>query len=64
MPFFTDKTEWGTSVRGAWWVQRIKFESCGIFDDEDNQVPEIEFTQGEWKSFMAAVSAFSKLEVL
>ena len=63
MPFFAEKLEWGTSIRGAWWEQHIVYSSDGLFDDEDNQVLDMEFTQEEWKSFMAAVSAFLKLEV-
>lgn len=37
MPSFADKLEWGTSVRGAWWGEpphaRIKFDSCGLWLD-------------------------------
>ena len=32
MPFLTDKLEWGTSIRGAWFddFKEYKIDSCGI----------------------------------
>lgn len=47
--FFTDKLEYGTSIRGAWWdcgdydstddrwTYKFKLETCGLWDD-DKQV--------------------------
>ena len=35
MPFFVDKLEWGTSIRGAWWDlhgnDHFEINSCGLY---------------------------------
>ena len=62
MPFFADKLEWGTSIRGAWWAEpphkRIKFSSCGLFLDGEQLHETMEFTREQWREFIAAVVAF------
>ena len=63
MPFFADKIEWGTSIRGAWWSlcgdKKFKIESCGFFDEEYEQILEpLEFNEAEWKEFIMAVACF------
>ena len=66
MPFFADKLEFGTSIRGAWWDEtphkKIEFSSCGLFLDGE-QLPEtMEFTRDQWREFIAAVVAFGSDE--
>lgn len=62
MPFFADKLEWGTSIRGAWWGEpphkKIEFSSCGLFLDGEQLHETMEFTRDQWREFIAAVLAF------
>lgn len=62
MPFFADKLEWGTSIRGAWWGgqphSKIKFNSCGLWLDGNQLYETMEFTRDQWREFIAAVVAF------
>lgn len=66
MPFFADKINWGTSVRGAWWDEpskgAIKFESCGLWLDGEQLHESMDFTRDQWCEFVAAVLAFSREE--
>ena len=62
MPFFADKLEWGTSIRGAWWDEhphkKIEFSSCGLFLDGEQLHETMEFTRDQWREFIAAVVGF------
>ena len=60
MPFFTDKLQWGTSIRGAWWdsCNGIKLKSCGIFKDRE-QILELKFTKEEWSEFIKEMEEFA-----
>lgn len=61
MPFFSEKIEWGTSVRGAWWIHNeITLETCGL-DDGEKQVLDPTFTREEWIEFVAALIRFSAI---
>lgn len=66
MPFFREKLEWGSSIRGAWWDEhpREKYNlvTCGLWVDR-KQVLDPDFTGEEWVAFIVAVVAFSKVEV-
>lgn len=63
MPFFADKLEWGTSIRGAWWGEpshsRIKFDSCGLWLDGKQLYEPMEFTRKQWEGFISAVREFA-----
>jgi hypothetical protein len=63
MPFFTDKIEWGTSVRGAWWGEpphsKIKLDTCGLWLDGEQVQAAMEFTRDEWELFIAAMREFA-----
>jgi hypothetical protein len=59
MPFFANRIEWGTSIRGAWWKPDITLTSCGLWED-DKQIDTLEFSSDEWASFIHAVVHFSK----
>lgn len=62
MPFFTDRLNWGTSVRGAWWDHKeFKLGSCGLFEGE-KQVLEMTFTRDEWMAFIEALVEFGETE--
>jgi len=60
MPFFEDKLTWGTSIRGAWWEQEIKFVSYGLWNGNTQLNEPIKFTHGEWIEFILAVIEFGK----
>lgn len=63
MPFFSDKLEWGTSIRGAWWDRKIKFSCLGLWDGDDQLTESMEFDQNEWKVFVKAIIDFAKNEI-
>jgi hypothetical protein len=62
-PFFSDRIEWGTSIRGAWWrFDMIKMDSCGLWSADGDQLEEISFPPEEWGTFMQEVIAFARNE--
>jgi hypothetical protein len=62
MPFFAERLDWGTSIRGAWWSHGAhKLESCGIWRDHE-QVTALEFTRNEWLAFVAALVEFAAVD--
>lgn len=69
MPFFTDKLNWGTSIRGAWWDAQphtdnlIVLESSGIYDEDEEQIPSMAFSVDQFREFMKAVVEFAKPEM-
>lgn len=61
MPFFSDKLEWGASIRGAWWSEGPhKFSSCGLFLDGEQLCETMEFTREQWREFVVAVVEFGR----
>ncbi len=67
MPFFSDRIEWGTSIRGAWWAGRqgkqIELDSCGLWMGDDQLIDTLKFSREEWEKFIAAVVEFSREEM-
>lgn len=67
MPFFTDKLEWGTSIRGAWWGARpgrqIELDSCGIWIGDEQCTETLKFGNDDWRQFIAAVIEFAAPEM-
>jgi hypothetical protein len=61
MPFFVDKLEWGTSIRGAWWGtqlgQPFVLASCGLWSG-DEQALRITFPDSQWSAFISALVEF------
>lgn len=65
MPFFLDKLEWGTSVRGAWWDHKeFKLSSYAFYDERKEQIPILKFSEVQWKLFVNAMEEFVKKEKL
>ena len=64
MPFFAERLEWGTSIRGAWWDARpgkpITLDTCGLFWQGEQITETMEFTGAEWAEFIEAVREFAK----
>lgn len=60
MPFFAKRTEWGTSIRGAWWDGSGEYVSCGLWLDGE-QVTEMDFTRETWPLFIDAIIKFPSL---
>jgi len=58
MPFFAERTEWGASVRGAWW-NASTFRSYGLFDGDEQITDEIKFSVEEWEKFINAIIEFA-----
>lgn len=68
MPFFKDKLEWGTSIRGAWWAlygdDKFELNSCGLYEDGGtgqsiSQVLELKFNKEQWGLFVTAMENFT-----
>lgn len=59
MVFFSNKLDWGTSIRGAWWNvgDNYEFHSCGLFHGEE-QITDLKFDNKQWVQFMKAVYSF------
>lgn len=63
MPFFCDRLEWGTSIRGAWWgfprgSETTEFHSCGLWDGDEQIVDPLQLTVEQWDAFIRAVAEF------
>lgn len=65
MPFFSEKIEWGTSIRGAWWdhdpTEKLFVESYVLYV-EGKQLGRVSFTKEHWKLFIAALDTFTAEE--
>lgn len=60
MPFFANRLDWGTSIRGAWWQHDdTEFSSCGLWDGEKQMDDTMTLTGKQWREFIAAVRAFA-----
>ena len=62
MPFFVDKLEWGTSIRGAWWDlhgnDHFEINSCGLYCEHE-QILNIKFNNEQWEKFVFAMDKFA-----
>lgn len=59
MPFFAGRLEWGSSIRGAWWVREDQMlESCGIWLGSE-QALSLSLSNEEWLRFITALLQFS-----
>ena len=67
MTFFLTRIEWGTSIRGAYWSAplngAIVFQSCELWDGDEQLVDVMRFSVLEWESFIRAVIAFAEPEM-
>lgn len=66
-PFFAERLEWGTSIRGAWWAgqrgREIEFDSCGLWVGDEQLTETLKFSADEWKQFIAAMIEFAHGEM-
>jgi hypothetical protein len=68
IPFFKERVEWGTSIRGAWWTPQrlnpyagyIVLDSTGFWRDNKQILDPILFTIEEWGCFIDAIIEFAK----
>ena len=62
MDFFESKIDWGCSIRGAWWdvcdSDPIVIESCGLFDEKEEQILSLSLNECEWALFIKSVLEF------
>ena len=63
MPFFSQRINWGTSVRGAWWESPpdLVYQSSGLFIG-DEQFCSHMFTTKQWCEFIAAIIEFGRAQ--
>lgn len=59
MPFFANRLEWGTSIRGAWWDEPVTLDTCGLFWQGEQVTAPMKFAHGEWCEFIDAVREFA-----
>lgn len=62
MQFFSNRLNWGGSIRGAWWDDEQTFQSCGLWAGDKQLYEEMKFNSDEWREFMIAVVDFAKGE--
>lgn len=68
MPFFAERLEWGTSIRGSWWGdtkpgKQIEYQSCGLWIGDEQLHQTMSFSREEWEKFIAAVVEFAAAEM-
>lgn len=64
MPFFQNRLNWGTSIRGAWWDVKItEINSCGFYIGEQQITESLSFNNERWIEFMKAIVEFAKPEM-
>lgn len=60
MPFFRNRLEWGTSIRGAWWDHKAQIiDSCALFENYQ-QLLKIEIPKDKWPIFISAMAEFAE----
>ena len=59
MPFFGNRLEWGTSIRGAWWDNNQPPLECDGLFLNGKQITSLAFTDDEWLAFADAVISFA-----
>jgi hypothetical protein len=61
MDFFSQRLNWGTSIRGAWWdtsaPNATTFSTCGLWLDGE-QITDPQFSTDQWRDFIAALLTF------
>lgn len=63
MPFFAERIEWGTSIRGAFWAQPIIYSSYGLWDGDVQLHDEYAYDVTSWGEFIQAVIDFAGPEM-
>lgn len=67
MPFFAERLDWGTSIRGGWWGagpgNEIELCSCGLWLGEEQLTDALKFSVDEWKRFISAIIEFVRGEM-
>ena len=65
MPFFSERIDWGTSIRRAWWSSSKQFElgSFGLWDGHAQRTGALWFSDDEWSKFIQAVVDFGAPEM-
>ncbi len=52
MKFFESKLNWGTSIRGAWWEDKIIINSCGLYLEEGDDGYTDDAEDGRWNQLL------------
>lgn len=63
VPFFADRLQWGTSIRGAWWGihgdKVLTLGSCGLWEGDSQILKPMEFAREAWDDFIHAMVRFA-----
>jgi hypothetical protein len=63
MPFFCNRLDWGTSIRGAWWCyEMMEFRSCGLYDGDNQMTDTLKLDTENWRLFIAALLNFAEVD--
>lgn len=64
MPFFADRLDWGTSIRGAFWKYGpIEHQCYGLWDGDKQLADPMKYTTEQWAEFCLAVVEFADPEM-
>lgn len=65
MPFFAERIDWGTSIRGSWWTHGpIELNSDCLFDMDGEQITTpLKFNNAEWQVFVSAMIEFAEVGI-
>lgn len=58
MPFFANRLEWGTSIRGAWWDHGWQELETNELIFQEKQLQKLRFQPLAWEKFLHAASEF------
>lgn len=63
MPFFSQRIDCGTSIRGSFWSSGLNFElkSCGLWVGQDQLPQPLRFGDETWNDFILAMIEFVAL---
>jgi len=59
IPFFADRIEWGTSIRGAFWNCTMTLSGRIFWFGDTQGEDDISFTKDKWEEFITAVCTFA-----
>lgn len=62
LPFFAERINWGSSIRGAWWDSYggVKLQSCMLYDGGAQLHEPMNFTEKGWEEFISAVISYGE----
>jgi len=67
MPFFNEKLDWASSIRGAWWDiwgnKTFDLSSCWLVREGGSLIMDLELNADQWHLFVWAMAEFLAMEI-